>query len=399
MRKGMWIFLVTASLLAACGGKKDEANPGAGGAPPPADVNVATVVSKEITEWDEYTGRVEAKDTIEIRPRVGGYLKGVHFDEGKLVERGQLLFTIDDREYRAAMDTAAANVERAQARLNLARSQLARSEKLLAAKAVSQEELSTRSAEQQQAAADLASSRAQLTQARLNVEFTRIESPIAGRVSLAMMRPGNLVAPGTSLLTTVVSTHPMYVYFEGDERAYLRYQNMARAGERPSSRDAQNPVRMGLANESGYPHEGVMDMVDNALNPQTGSIRARAVFDNQDGTLTPGLFARIQLLGSGSHQAMLIHDRAILTDQDRKYVWVVGPQKEAVRKEVKLGNSVDGLRIVIEGLSASDQVVINGTSKIFFPGAPLQPSVVPMDQPELAPAAPAAPAASAEAKG
>jgi membrane fusion protein, multidrug efflux system len=387
-RLSLYLIVLSSALLACSKPAEDGAAAAGGGGPPPPEVNVATVLSQEITEWDEYTGRVEAQESIEIRPRVAGYLKAVHFDEGKDVQRGQLLFSIDDREYRAAVDTAAANVERAQARSNLARSQLARSEKLAAAKAVSQEELSTRSAELQQAAADLAATRAQLTQARLNLEFTRIESPITGRVSLALLRPGNLVAAGSSLLTTVVSTNPMYVYFEGDERAYLRYQALARAGERPSSRDAKNPVRMGLANEDGYPREGYMDMVDNALNPQTGSIRARAVFDNSDGLLTPGLFARIQLLGSGKRQAMLIHDRAVLTDQDRKYVWVVGPKGEALRKDVKLGNMINGLRIVQEGLAANDQVVINGTSKIYSPGAPLKPNVVPMDQPDFVPAAP-----------
>jgi membrane fusion protein, multidrug efflux system len=387
-RLSLYLIVLSSALLACSKPAEDGAAAAGGGGPPPPEVNVATVLSQEITEWDEYTGRVEAQESIEIRPRVAGYLKAVHFDEGKDVQRGQLLFSIDDREYRAAVDTAAANVERAQARSNLARSQLARSEKLAAAKAVSQEELSTRSAELQQAAADLAATRAQLTQARLNLEFTRIESPITGRVSLALLRPGNLVAAGSSLLTTVVSTNPMYVYFEGDERAYLRYQALARAGERPSSRDAKNPVRMGLANEDGYPREGYMDMVDNALNPQTGSIRARAVFDNSDGLLTPGLFARIQLLGSGKRQAMLIHDRAVLTDQDRKYVWVVGPKGEALRKDVKLGNMIDGLRIVQEGLAANDQVVINGSSKIYSPGAPLKPNVVPMDQPDFVPAAP-----------
>jgi membrane fusion protein, multidrug efflux system len=191
----------------------------------------------------------------------------------------------------------------------------------------------------------------------------------------------------------VVSLDPMYVYFEGDERTYLKYQNMARAGERPSSRDVRNPVRMGLANEQGYPHEGYMDMVDNQLNPQTGSIRARAVFDNKDGVFTPGLFARVQLLGSGKHNAMLIHDRAVLTDQDRKYVYTVGSKGEALRKDVVLGATVDGLRIVTSGLDGSEQVVINGTSKIFFPGAPLKPFTVPMDQPDLQPPAPAAPPA------
>ena len=375
--------------------KGDSGAPGASQGPPPAEVSVAAVINKEITEWDDFTGRVEAKETIEIRPRVGGYLASVNFDEGKPVKKGQLLFAIDDREYRAAVETASANVARAQSRSEVAAGEVARSNQLLVARAVSQEEFASREGELRQAVADVRSAQASLTQARLNLEFTRIESPIDGRIGLAMMRPGNLVAPGTSLLATVVSLDPMYVYFEGDERTYLKYQVMARAGERPSSRDAQSPVRMGLANEDGYPHQGVMDMVDNQLNPQTGSIRARAVFDNKDGVFTPGLFARIQLMGSGTHQALLIHDQAVLTDQDRKYVYVVGPGNTALRKNIVLGDLVDGLRIVAGGLEASDSVVVNGTRKIFFPGMPLKTNVVPMDAPNTLPPSPAQPTASA----
>jgi membrane fusion protein, multidrug efflux system len=385
----LWIALGAALAIAACGKKDAGGEQPPGGGMPMADVSVAKVVSKEITEWDEFTGRIEAKETVEIRPRVGGYLSKIHFDEGKLVKKGQLLFSIDDREYRAAVESANANVFRATARAELAASELARSNKLLLARAVSEEEVSTRQAELRQASADVRSAGAALTQAKLNLEFTRIESPIDGRIGVAMMRPGNLLAPGSSLLTTVVSLDPVYVYFEGDERTYLKYQDMAREGERPSSRDSQNPVRMGLANEEGYPHQGFMDMVDNQLNPQTGSIRARAVFDNKSGVFTPGLFARIQLLGSGKRVAMLIHDRAILTDQDRKYVYVVGSKGEAMRKEVSLGSTADGLRIVTKGLDGSEQVVVNGTNKIFFPGMGLKIFEVPMDNPALSPETPA----------
>jgi membrane fusion protein, multidrug efflux system len=390
MRSRTTLVAASALALLLCACSKSGGGAPEGGGMPPADVNVAVVVSKEITEWDDFTGRVEAKDTIEIRPRVGGYLAAVHFDEGKPVTKGQLLFSIDDREYRAAVETAAANVARAQSRSEVAAGELARSNKLLLARAVSQEEFASRQGELRQSVADVRSAQASLTQARLSLEFTRIESPIAGRIGVALLRPGNLLAPGTSLLATVVSQDPMYVYFEGDERTYLKYQDMAREGSRPSSRDVQNPVRMGLANEAGYPHAGTMDMVDNQLNPQTGSIRARAVFDNKQGTLTPGLFARIQLLGSGVHKALLIHDRAVMTDQDRKYVYVVGAKGEAQRKDVVLGASVEGLRIVTNGLDGTEQVVINGTSKIFFPGAPLKPTLVDMDKPDTQPAPPAA---------
>ena len=382
MRVGFFRPLLTVSTLAltiltfsACQKSDTAGAPGANQGPPPAEVSVAPVVNREVTEWDDFTGRVEAKEIIEIRPRVGGYLSSVNFDEGKAVKKGQLLFSIDDREYRAAVETAAANVARAQSRSEVAAGEVARSNKLLVARAVSQEEFATREGEMRQAVADVRSAQASLTQARLNLEFTRIESPIDGRIGVAMMRPGNLIAPGSTVLATVVSLDPMYVYFEGDERTYLKYQDMARAGERPSSRDGQSAVRMGLANEV---------------------IGWRI--------MTEQLGARIQLVGSGNHQAMLIHDQAVLTDQDRKFVYVLGPGNTALRKDVSLGDLVDGLRIVTGGLDAADVVVVNGMRKIFFPGMPLKANTVPMDAPNTPPPQPPSqgltqpPAASAAAE-
>ncbi len=361
---------------------------------PPTPVNVAKVVARDVAEWDEFSGRIEATDMVEIRPRVTGFLAGVHFDEGGMVKKGDLLFTIDDREYKAAEATARADVASADSRVELAAKEAARSERLIAAKAVSEGELEARRAELKQATADQQSARARLDQARLNVEFTRITSPLAGRVGAALIRPGNLVAPGQVLLTTVASIDPVHVVFQGDERVYLRYQQMARDGSRGSSRDTANPVRVGLANETGFPHEGKMDFVDNAFNAGTGTIVGRAVLPNTDGVFTPGLFARVQLLGSGTHAALLIHDQAVLTDQDRKFVYVVGAKNSAERRDVTLGASVDGLRIVESGLKAEDRVVVNGMKKIFFPGAPLQPIDVPMTEPNQLPPEPAKPAAA-----
>jgi membrane fusion protein, multidrug efflux system len=360
---------------------------------PPTPVNVAAVVARDVAEWDEFSGRIEATDTVEVRPRVTGYLAGVHFTEGGMVRKGDLLFTIDDREYKAAEATARADVASAESRVDLASREAARSQRLIAAKAVSAGELESRQATKQ-AEADLQSARARLDQARLNLEFTRITAPISGRVGAALVKPGNLVAPGQVLLTTVVSIDPVHVVFQGDERVYLRYQQMARDGTRSSSRDAANPVRVGLANEVGFPHEGRMDFVDNAFNAGTGTIVGRAVLPNADGVFTPGLFARVQLLGSGTHPALLIHDQAVLTDQDRKYVYVVGANNGAERRDVTLGASVDGLRIVESGLKAGDRVVVNGMKKIFFPGAPLQPIDVPMTEPNQLPPEPAKPAAA-----
>ena len=363
--------------------------------PPPPQVNVAQVVQKKVKLWDEFSGRIEAVETVELRPRVSGYLAAVHFHEGSEVSRGQLLFSIDDREYRAAVESARANLARAQSRVALARTELARSERLIKEQATSQGELDQRRGELQQALADAGSMQAAVTQAELNLSFTRITSPINGRIGAAMVKPGNLVSPGSSLLSTVVTMDPIYVTFEGDEQVYLKYQAMSQNGQRPSSRDARNPVQVGLANETGYPHKGEMVFVDNQLNPGTGTIRAKAELSNADGVFTPGLYARVRLLGSGEQTVMLIHEMAVSTDQDRKFVYVLGDKNSTVRKDVVLGESVDGLRVVRKGLDPKDIVVVNGVRKIFFPGAPVNPNTVPMDKPDQAPPAPANQAAQA----
>ena len=363
------------ALLAACGGGGEQQQF------PPPDVSVATVVQKSVTEWDEFTGRVEAVDTVEIRPRVAGHLKGWHFREGGPVREGDLLFTIDDREYVAAAEAARAAVAGAEAEARLASQELKRAEELVDRKLIAERDLDAARARTQQAEAALLSALARRRQAELDLGFTRITSPIAGRVGAALVRPGNLVAPGETLLTTVVSTDPVYIVFDGDEGAYLRYQQMARRGERESSRDARNPVLVGLADEEGYPHRGEMDFVDNRVNPETGTIRGRAVVPNPDGVFTPGLFARVRLLGASEVDAMLIHEQAVLTDQDRRYVYIVGGDNTAQRRDVTLGANVEGLRIVESGLEPDDKVVVNGVRKIFFPGQPVNPREVPMDQP------------------
>lgn len=398
--------------LAACGG-------GAGMQMPPTEVNVASVVSKSVAQWDEFTGRIEAIESADIRPRVGGTITGVHFDEGGMVRKGDLLFTIDDREYRATVASARADVARAEARRSLAATELKRSETLIAAKAVSTGELESRRNEATQARADVLAAKARLETAELNLSFTRVTAPIAGRVGVARIRTGNLVSPGEPVLTTVVSLDPVYVSFQGDERAYLRYQDMAREGSRPSSRIAANPVRVALANETGFPHAGQMVFVDNVVDPDTGTIFARAELPNPDGVFTPGLFARVQLLGSGQRDAMLVHPQAVLTDQDRRYVYVADmvtlppemggngkPHLGAVRKDVQLGPTIDGLVVVEKGLDADDKVVVNGMRKIFFPGAPLKLIDVPMDAPNTivqspaaGPATPGGEAASKPASG
>ncbi|MEL6869427.1 MAG: efflux RND transporter periplasmic adaptor subunit [Pseudomonadota bacterium] len=357
---------------------------------PPPDVGVAEVIVRNVTDWDEFSGRIEAVNSVEIRPRVTGYLAEVHFDEGTVVAAGDLLFTIDQREYRAALQVAEAGVARAKTRVALAEQEVARGDQLLAAKALSAEEMDRRNGELLQAKADLASTQAERQRAALNLEFTQLRAPIDGRVGEAMVRVGNLVNPGDTLLTSVVSIDPIHVVFEGDERIYLKYQAQARAGERPSSRNAPNPVRVGLAGDNSYPYQGEMDFVDNQINPATGTIQGRALLPNADGFLIPGLFARVRLLGSGEYEAVLIDDVAVLTDQDRKYVYVVDAENRAQRRDIVLGRSIDGLRVVDKGLAAGDKIIVNGVRKIFFPGAPVKPTMVPMDSAADEPANPAA---------
>ena len=374
---------IAAALLAACGGDAQQQMP-------PPDVNVAAVVQKPVTEWDEYSGHVEAIESAEIRPRVGGHLQAIHYAEGGIVEKGQLLFTIDRREYQAAADAAAADASRAEARVALAQQELKRAEELIGERAISQGELDQRRMEAQQAQADVLAARANHARAKLDLGFTYIRAPFRGRAGEAKVKPGNLVAPNQTLLTTVVSTDPVYVTFTGDERAFLRYQEIVRAGNAESPRDGGTPVLVGLANEDGFPHEGKVDFVDNALNPETGTIRARAVVPNPDNRFTPGLFARVRLLGEKLPSALLIHEQAVLTDQDRRYVYVLGEKNAAMRKDVRLGQKVEGLVVVESGLQAGDRVIVNGMRKIFFPGQPVKPHVVPMNEPNRPTPAPEA---------
>src|SRR5271155_1336242 len=309
--------------LILCGCAKSGGPPAA--APP--EVSVAPVIEKRVKDWDEFTGRLQAVEAVEIRPRVTGYIDKVAFTEGGQVKRGDLLFVIDPRPYQAEYDHAAADVKRFKTALDLARIELVRVQRLKDSGAVSEEELDERKSTVAQGEANVAGSEAALEAASLNLNFTRVTSPIAGRVSRAEVTRGNLVTGGSNggtLLSSVVSMDPIYLYFDADEQSYLRYTQMARAGQRASSRDAPNPVQVGLANEEGFPHQGTMDFVDNQLNPQTGTIRARAVLENKEGEFTPGLFARVKLLGSDEYNAILIDDRAVNSDQSQTYVLMLG---------------------------------------------------------------------------
>jgi RND family efflux transporter MFP subunit len=373
-----WTLAATvaaAALLVGCGRSGSAAQ-----APPPPQVSVAAVVEKRVKDWDEFTGRFQAVETVEIRPRVSGYIDKIAFKEGSLVKQGDLLFVIDPRPYQADYDRAAADLKRYKTALELARIESARVQRLRESGAVSQEELDERTSTVAQAEANVAGAQAALESAGLNMGFTRVTSPVTGRVSRAEVTRGNLVTGGNNggtLLSSVVSMDPIYLYFDSDEQAYLRYMQMARSGERTSPRDATNPVHIGLANEEGFPHAGTMDFVDNQLNPQTGTIRARAVFANKDGLFTPGLFARVQLVGSDDYNAILIDDRAVNTDQSQKYVFLLGADNKVEYRKIKLGRVIDGLRIVREGLKPGDVIVVNGAQRV-HPGLTVTPQRVTM---------------------
>lgn len=371
-----------AAAIVAC---SSEAAP-ADAAPPAPEVSVATVLSKQVRQWDEFTGRVAAVETVELRPRVSGYVERVAFKEGQEVRKGDLLFVIDQRPYRAALDSALAGLERARSEARLAQTQDRRAQALIEARAISREEFETRKAATAQGNAGVRAAEAAVATARLDLQFTQVRSPIDGRAGRAMTTEGNLAQADSTVLTTVVSLDPVHVYFESDEQSFLRYSDLARKGERTRS---SNPVRVGLANETGYPHAGTVDFIDNQVDPNTGTIRARAVLRNPDRVFTPGLFARVQLQGSGEFEALLIDDKAVLTDQDRKYVYVLGPNNAAMRKDVVLGRMADGLRVVQSGLAPQDKVIVHGVQKVFFPGMPVAPKQIAMG------ASPAAQVASA----
>jgi RND family efflux transporter MFP subunit len=340
---------------------------------------VAPVLEREIAEWDEFTGRLEAVDQVEIRPRVSGYITRVTFEEGKEVKKGEVLFQIDPRPYQAELARAEAELEHARSAAALAASDVRRASTLVKAQAISREEYDSRTSAEAQGGATVRAAEAAVQTARLNLEWTRVRSPIAGRVSNAMVTPGNLVEggpPTATLLTTVVSLDPMYVYFDTDEQTYLRYAGRARSNG-SNWRDGRLPVYLGLANETGYPHQGRLDFVDNQVDPKTGTIRTRAVFSNRSRALTPGLFARVKLVGSQKKKALLVRDAAIGTDQDRKFVLVVGPGDSLVYRPIVPGRLTDGLRIVTSGVESGDRVVVNGLMRV-RPGMKVAPTVTSM---------------------
>jgi len=367
-------LLFASALGAGCGAEPPAP-------PPPPAVTVADVAGRDITEWDEFTGRFEAVDAVEIRPRVSGYLRRVVFAEGKEVRKGEVLFEIDPRPYEADLAGAEAELERARSGAALAAREVERAQRLVTVQAISREEYDARVSAAAQGGSSVRAAEAAVAMARLNLEWTRVRAPISGRVSNAMVTEGNLVQagpPGATLLTTVVSLDPIYVYFDSDEQTFLKYGALARAGLRQSSHVAQTPVHLGLANENGgFPHRGYVDFLDNQLDSRSGTIRTRAVFSNRDRLFTPGLFARLKLVGSGRYRATLILDRAIGTDQDKKFVLIVKPDSTVDYRPIQIGRLVDGLRIVTGGLVPGDRIVINGLQRV-RPGMKVTPTVTAM---------------------
>lgn len=354
---------ISLTILAGC-----NATPGK--KPSPAAVEVAAVVSKPIRLSDEFNGRVASINSVDVRARVTGYVDKVAYREGDNVKRGDLLFVIDPRPFRDALDSAKATLEREQAAAAFAEIQEKRAQRLHASEAISQEEYQNRDSDLSQSSARVHAAEAAVAMAELNLSFTEVRSPIDGRTSRAQLTRGNLAQADQTVLTTVVLQDPIYVYFDCDEQSYLRFQERAHRGSGVSS---ANPVRVALANETGFPHVGRVDFLDNEVNPATGTIRARVILPNPDHLFTPGLYARVQLESTGTIPALLVDDKAILTDQDRKYVYVLGAGDTAQRKDVQLGPLVDGLRIVQSGLGTGDKVIVGGLQKIFYPGVPVTP--------------------------
>jgi RND family efflux transporter MFP subunit len=355
------LFLfITASWLVGC-----DNNPAATAAPPAPSVTVARPVQQLITEWDEYTGRFAAVETVEVRARVSGFVDSIHFKEGQKVNRGDLLFIIDRRPYEIAVEQAKADVERAKAKLEIASLDVQRATPLVRSQSLTEREFDTRKSTERDAAGQVGSAEAALKQAQLNLEWTEVRAPTTGLISDRRVDAGNLITGGPSgatLLTVIVSTDPIHFVFDGSEADFLRYLRLAAAGARPSSRYVQNPVSVRLADETDYTHRGRMDFVDNAVNAKTGTIRGRAVFENEDGLLTPGFFGRLRLFG-GEHEALLVPDSAIASDQSRKIVFTVAADGTVGTKLVELGPIVEGLRVIRSGLAATDRIVIEGVQR------------------------------------
>lgn len=341
-------------------------------------VQVETVAEQEVIDWDTFTGRFEAIDSVRLRPRVSGYIDAVTFVEGKEVRKGDILFVIDQRPYRVRLQQAQAELASARAQSELAKTELVRTQKLLAMRAVSQEEYDRRASQHSQYLAALQAAQAAVDTAALDLEYTEVAAPIDGRVSRAEVTVGNYVSAGETVLTSVMSLDPVYVVFESDEQTFLRHNARVRQSGL-AVRDADTPVRLGFSGDQGFPHAATMNFIDNALNPETGTIRMRAKVANPDQLFTPGMLARVRLQGGDSYSAPVIDERAISTDQDRKYVLVVNDEEVVEYRAVELGGSHGDGRVVRKGLSAGERIIVAGLQRV-RPGTPVQAQVVTPQQ-------------------
>jgi multidrug efflux system membrane fusion protein len=346
-----------------------------GGAPP--KVVVSKPIAKQIPRWDEFTGRFEPMEQVEVRPRVSGFIDAIHFKDGQIVRKDDLLFTIDPRPYQIALDAAKADVMKAKAQVVFAAADYERGEQLVASRTVPVKELDQRKANLDTALATAQSADAASRNADLNLQWTEVRAPLGGRISDRKVDVGNLVAGGqgttTTLLTSIVRLDPIYFVFESSEADYVRYARQGVSGGKESALDAPTPVQINLADESDWPHRGVMNFIDNRLSARSGTIRGRAILDNKDLFLTPGTFGRVRVFG-GDINALLIPDQAISSDQASKVVMTVGPDNKIVPKRVVLGPIAEGLRVIVSGLTASDAVVISGIANPFVrPGAVVDP--------------------------
>src|SRR5205085_199375 len=370
--KNFLVGLGILSILLTAGGCKKKS------APPqtPLPVNVVTAVEKEVNEWDEFTGRLEAVESVEIRPRVSGYITEIHFDAGAIIKKGDLLYVIDPRPYQADFDRAAAEFERMQAQLKLAQIELDRAKELRAKSTISASEFDQKAATYQGSSAAKSSAEAAKNSAALNLEFTQIKSPIDGRVSDARITLGNLVQPGAgpeSVLTTVVSVDPIYAKVDADENAVLKYVKLSEEGKRVSERTAKIPGFVELGNETNFPHEGYIDFVDNRLDPGTGTVRARVVLKNWNPNfITPGFFVRVRVAGATPYRAALISDKVISSQQGLKYAFVVKPDNTLERRTLETGTIFEGKRIVKHGLKDGEKVV-STRLQIVQPGMTVKP--------------------------